>query len=163
MATRRTGLALALVAIVGAVLALYYWAHKLITPAQALAFAQSFANLAVALVLVLAAGGVGHRLLGILFGADTDLNMPGAGSVVEVTLGWGAIGLGMLLLGALRLYYPIVAWALAGLLLFALRRDIRAWTSATAEFLRALAPVGRLEHVAAGFSVVILALGLLRA
>ena len=163
MATRRTGSALALVAIVGAVLALYYWAHKPITPAQAVAFAQSFANLTVALVLVLAAGGVGHRLLGILFGAGTDLNMPGAGSVVEITLGWGAIGLGMLLLGALRLYYPIVAWALVGLLLFALRRDIRAWISATAKFLRALAPVGRLEHVAAGFSVVILVLGLLRA
>ena len=163
MSTRRTGLALALVAIVFAVLALYYWAHKPITPAQALALAQSFANLAVALVLVFVAGGVGRRLLGMTFGAGSDLKMPGTGSVVEVALGWGAIGLGMLLLGALRLYYPIVAWALAGLLLFVLRRDIGAWLSDTAKFVRALAPVGRLEHLAVGFSVLILALGLLRA
>jgi hypothetical protein len=163
MTTRRTALALGLFAIVGAVLALYYWAHKPITPALALAFVQSFANLAVALILVLAAGGVGRRLLDMLFGAGSDLNMPGAGSVVEVTLGWGAIGLGMLLLGALRLYYPIAAWALAGLLLFVLRRDIGAWLLATAQLARALAPAGRLERVAAGFSVLVLAFGLMRA
>lgn len=163
MTTRRTGLALALVAIVGGVLGLYYWAHKPITPAQALAIANSFANLAVALVLVLLAGGLGHRCLQWWFGSEPALAFVSDRSVVEVALGWGAIGLAMLLLGALRLYYTIAMWALAGFLLLMLRRDIGAWWSATANMVRALAPVGRLGRVAAGFSVLVLALGLLRA
>lgn len=165
MTTRRTGLALALVGLVGAVLALYYWVHKPVTPAQALAIGQSIANLATALALVLLGGGLGRRVLYHWLGAESAESSiwAGEGAVVEAALGWGLLGLGMLLLGLLRLYYPGVAWLLAGLLLVVLRRDVGAWCAAIAKAVRALAPTGRLARVAAAFSGLMLALGLLRA
>src|SRR5712692_7016587 len=69
----------------------------------------------------------------------------------------------MLLVGALRPDYPVAVSALAGWVLFVARRDIGEWWAATAQFGRVLAPVGRLERAAAGFLVLVLALGLLRA
>ncbi len=163
MSTRRTGLGLALVAVVGAVLALYYLAHKPITPIQALAFAQTFANVAVAFALVVAAGGLGHRLRRGWLGEEQDPPLAGVGSFIEVALGWGTLGLGMLLLGALRLYYPAVVWLLTAGLVVWLRRDVRGWVATTLATLRALAPASRLERVAAGFALLVLGLGFLRA
>jgi hypothetical protein len=163
MANRRTGLALALVAIVGAVLALYYWVHKPLTPVEALVFAQTFANLAVALALTVTAGGLGRRLLGQLFGAGSEQSLGGSGWFVEVALGWGALGLGMLALGALHLYDSVAVWLLAVGLLVWLRRYIWGWTMAAVEATRSLVPQGRLERVAAGFTLLMLSLGVLRA
>ena len=165
MTNRRTGLALVLVALTGAVLALYYYVHKPITPAQALAFAQSLANVIVALALVVLAGGLGQRLLHFWLGPQPAEGAVSDGErvVVEVALGWGVIALGMLGLGLLRLYYPIVAWVLAGLLLLLLWRNCRAWCGALASSVRALAPAGRLARAAAAFTGLILAVGFVRA
>jgi len=163
MTNRRTGLALALVAVVGAVLALYYWMHKPVTPTEAGAFAGTFANLAVAFVLTLTAGGLGRYLLRRLFGTRSDLSWAGSGWFIEMALGWGALGLGLLALGALHQFYSAIVWVLVAGLLVWLRHDMRAWVVATLAILHSLAPQGRLERLAAGFTLLMLSLGFLRA
>jgi len=175
MTARRALLALSLVAVVGAVLALYYAVHKPFGPAQALLFAQSLANLLVAAALLVLGGALGRRLLAWGLGAapkraaaplgaaPADTLPAGERVVVEAALGWGAIGVGMLALGLLRLYYPLAAWLLAILLLLWLRREAAAWCAEAARALRALAPAGRLAGTAAGFVGFVLALGFLRA
>ena len=67
--------------LVGAVLALYYWVHKPVTPVEALALAQTFASLAVALALTLTAAGLGRRLLSLMFGAESEQSLAGSGAV----------------------------------------------------------------------------------
>jgi len=163
MLNQRTGLALALVALVGAVLALYYGVHKPVTPAEALALAQTFANLLVALVLTVSAGGLGRRLLRQYFGAGCEQSLAGSGAIVAVALGWGVLGLALLVVGALHLFYPAVMWVLMVGLLLWLRRDAWGWAAATLSTMRSLAPMGRLDRLAAGFTLLMLGLGFLRA
>src|SRR5258705_8263451 len=152
MTIRRIGLAVVITALVAGVLALYYVVHKPITPAQALAIAQTCANVAVALILAFAAGGVGHRLLRVVFGAGADPNAAGDATIVAVTLGLGTLALAMLLLGALRLYYPIVVWLLSVGLCLWLRRDIHQWAAMLVETARTVVPGSRVERLAAGFT-----------
>ena len=163
MTIRRAWLALGLVATIAVVLSLYYLVHKPVTPVQALAFAQTLANLAVALIVVLIGGGLGRWLLRLWLGEKTGAAPSSARGLLEVMLGWGALGLGLLLLGALRLYYPAVAWVLAAAALVGLRRDIRAWAAGVLDLARSLAPAGRLERLAAAFTLLVLSLSLLRA
>lgn len=163
MTLRRLGLAVVITALVGGVLAPYYLVHKPLTPGQALALLQSGLNLAVALALVLAAGGLGRRLLRAALGAGPATTAPGSGPLIAVALGLGALSLTMLLLGALRLFYPAVAWLLVGGLGLWLRRDIAAWVAALAATVRLLVPSSRLERLAAGFVLVVFSVGFLRA
>src|SRR5271169_777087 len=103
MTTRQAALAVAVVSLLAATLGVYYLVHKPFGLPQALAFVQSLANLAVAAGLVVLGGALGRRLLASWLGAASATLPAGEKVVIEVALGWGAIGLGMLALGLLRL------------------------------------------------------------
>src|SRR4029078_197171 len=121
-----------------------YATHKPVTPIQALALAQTSANIGVALVLVLLGGGLGHRLLRLWLGPASPLETS-ARAILEAALGWGALALIMLLLGAARLYYPALLWVISAALFVWLWSDVRAWLSAVLTLARGLAPEGVFE------------------
>jgi hypothetical protein len=165
MSRRRTGLALGLVVGLAATLVIYYWVHKPITPVAALAVGGTLATLVVVAVLVLLGGGIGRRVLRLWLGSQDIVWFlsPGARATLEATLGWGLLALSLLGLGLARLYYSQVAWPVVVLLLIELRRDIRAWSAQLVAAVKSLAPEGRLARLAAAFTALMLAQGLLQA
>jgi hypothetical protein len=163
MSLRRLGLALAVIVLLAVVLAEYYVVHKPLGPEQALRLVETAANSLIAGLLVVLAGGVGHCLWRAGFSRAAEPEPAASTAYLALALGWGALGLGLLLLGAARLYYPAVLWLLVAGLLLGLRRDIRSWLLAVRQSLRGLTPAGRLEGLAAVFTLLVLSLGFLRA
>ena len=120
-----------------ALLAAYYYFHKPITPAQAVSLAGVAADAGVAALLTVLGGSLGRRCLS---SGAFDFGPAGAGRrvVVEVALGWGLIGLALLVLGLARLYYSLALWALVLAALAALWRDARGWLADLGQVLRGL-------------------------
>jgi hypothetical protein len=148
----------------GAVLALlatlsaYYWVHKPVTPAQAVAVAGGWADLGTALLLTLLGGGLGRRLLRGWLAPS-----PGERITLQAALGWGVMGLALLGLGLARLYYPALMWALTLVALLVLWREVRGWLADFFQALRVIWFPSRVSRLAASFVLFMLALGLLRA
>jgi hypothetical protein len=160
----RTWLSLFVVVALFAVLGVYYWAHKPVTPEQALVLAASILNLAVAASVVAAAGALGRNVLGRLVGpAGLSAATAGERVTLSAALGLGLIGLIMLALGMAGGLYPLVAWALFAGLLAWLWRDVRRWVADLRAVVAGLLPAGRFEAAAAAFVLLVLVLGLLRA
>ena len=154
--------ALAVVAALAAVLAGYYLVHKPLTPAQALAYASTAANLAVAALLTGLGGGLGRRLLRGLW-AREGAEDPAERMTLAVALGWGALALTVLTLGLVRALHAWLLWGLALAALWVVRVEVRAWARDLRSALRALAPAGRLDGICAVFVALILGLGALQA
>jgi hypothetical protein len=133
-----------------ALLAAYYYVHKPIYPAQALALAAVLADAGAAGLVTLVGGAVGRRLLRRYF---TSVPSAEAGGrlgqrvVVEVALGWGVVGLALLALGVAHLYYPALMWVLVAAVLGLLRHDVRGWLADGLQAVKALCCPQGLSHV----------------
>lgn len=132
-----TGIALGVVLALAGLLGLYYFVHKPILLAQALALASVLADAGVAVLLTLLGGGAGRRLLRAI-SSPASREEAGQWVVVEVAVGWGGIGLTLLALGLAGLYSSIWLWALTLLALLALWRDLGGWLKDFLSALRAL-------------------------
>lgn len=130
---RRLALPLGLVFALAVILGAYYFVHKPIQREQAVALFSALADVAVVALLTLLGGGVGRRFLRRWLIAS-----PGERVAVQLALGWGVVGLVMLGLGLARLYYSIVIWPLALVILSILWRDLCGWLADGLHALRAL-------------------------
>jgi len=162
--SRRAVLALALALGLIAVLGVYYWIHKPITSALAVALASTSVNLGVAVWLTLIGGGLGRRVWrGVGAEREGSPLLVGERVGIHAALGWGGLGLVMLGLGLARLYYAPLLWAAALCATFLLWRDVYAWLMDVGVSLRELWPTDRLTKVTTAFGLFVFALGLLRA
>jgi len=128
LSDRRVWFAFSFLILLTAILSAYYWVHKPVTPAQAAALASPLADAAVAGLLTLVGGGLGRRLLGRWKRDESALYLNlGEQVMVQVALGWGVMGLSLLALGLLHLYYSDLIWALTALALLLIGRDAWAW------------------------------------
>jgi hypothetical protein len=159
-----TWVAVGVVLGLAALLAAYYYVHKPIEPAQALVIASALADAGVAALVTLAGGTVGRRLLrGFFHGGRASA---GRRVVVEVALGWGAIGLALLALGVAHLLYSALLWVLLAALGL-LWRDLRGWLTDCWRAVESLCCPHGLSRLSIAWPAVfvfgVLALGLLRA
>ena len=155
---RRVWISLGLVMALALILAGYYAVHKPVTLAQSLALVSVLADASVAALLTLACGGLGRRLA-----RGEDIASPGARIALQAALGWGVMGLAMLALGLVNLYYPALIWIAVLLALGVFGRDAREWLVDLARAVRAMWLTGGLIGWASLFVWLTLVLGLLRA
>jgi hypothetical protein len=99
----------------------YYYVHKPVSLAQATALGRSLLDLFGAVMLVSLAGGLGRRL----FPAQTLSALERFS--IQAALGFGALGLLWLAIGALRLYSVGTAWLLLAVGWIILRRSCLHW------------------------------------
>jgi len=168
LSDRRLWFAFSFVIALAAILSAYYWVHKHITPAQAAALAAPLADAAIAGLLTLVGGGIGHRLLSRWKEDEAPALTIGEQVMLQAALGWGVMGLMMLALGVLHLYYSDLVWALTTLALLLTGRDAWAWLMDLFSALRLLMRTwfsGPLSftHLAGAFGLLMLTLGGLRA
>lgn len=156
---RRTVAVIAAVVWMALVLGLYYWVHKPLTPALAVALGGALLDLAVAAGFAAIAAGLGRRLL-------KPLDLSGWSAAERLALN------GMLGLGALSLIVALVGIAALNALSVALvlalagvwaRREIGAWLREARGWLRGSLPASGWERTLAQFAFVLLALALLLA
>jgi hypothetical protein len=128
LSDRRLWFAFSFLIALTAILSAYYWVHKPVTPVQVAAMASPLADTAVAALLSLVGGGIGRRWLRRWKRAEAafDLNL-GEQVTLEAALGWGGMGLSLLALGLLHLYYSDLIWALTALALLRTGREAWAW------------------------------------
>jgi 4-amino-4-deoxy-L-arabinose transferase-like glycosyltransferase len=155
---RGLAFSLGIVFALAVILSAYYLVHKPVRPAQALVLLSTLADASVAILLTLIGGGAGRRIL-----RDWTHTSVGERLTLQLALGWGVVGMLMLALGLLRLYYSILIWPLVLISLLLLRRDIRGWLADVVSALRALRFPDRLSRLAGFFVLFTLALGLLSA
>lgn len=99
----------------------YYFYHKPLAIAQAVALVRAVGQFAAALALTSAAGGLGARLF------PGDGLHPLTRLALQAALGLGLLGLGVLILGSIVGLQPIVWWILLGLLLILNGRVVGMW------------------------------------
>jgi hypothetical protein len=137
----------------------YFIVHKPFTPDLALHLGTALGRLIAVTLLVVAAGGLGRRLLPMA-ALDT---MPLACLALQAALGLGLLGLGVLALGVLGGLRPWVGWLSLALLLFWLRRSALAWLDQWRGLDQAWRPAGRLGNFLAVCIALVLAFTLLSA
>jgi hypothetical protein len=128
LSDRRLWFAFSFIVALTAILSAYYWVHKPVTPEQAAALASPLADIAVAALLSLIGGGIGRHVLRRWRRDEAafDLNL-GEQVTLQAALGWGVMGLILLALGLLHLYYSDLIWALIALALLRTWREAWAW------------------------------------
>ncbi len=155
---RRRALPLAIVFALVVILGAYYLIHKPVQGDQAVGLFSTLANVAVVGAFTLLGGGVGRRFL-----RNWLIASPGERTTLQLTLGWGIIGMAMLALGLVRLFYTTLIWPLVLGVLLILWRDARGWFGDCLHALRALWLPDRLSRLAGFFVLFTLGLGLLTA
>jgi len=156
MSERRRWLTAALVIVwLAAVYLAYYYVHKPLRPAQALAVIQAAADLVTVGLLAAVAGGLGLRLLG-----DSRPASRSEAVAWSAGLGLGLMALAMLALGAVGGYRVWLLWLLLPLVVLLLRRDIRAWLGLVRGLWSNLWPAGRATRLWQGYVLVIFGLTL---
>lgn len=154
--THRTVAVIVAVVWMALVLGLYYWVHKPLTPALAVALGGALFDLAVAAGFAAIAAGLGRRLL-------KPLDLTGWSAAERLALD------GMIGLGALSMIVALVGMAALNALSVALvlalagvwsRREIGAWLREARGWLRGGLPASGWERTLARFAVVLLALAL---
>lgn len=154
--THRTVAVIVAVVWMALVLGLYYWVHKPLTPALAVALGGALFDLAVAAGFAAIAAGLGRRLL-------KPLDLTGWSAAERLALngmlGLGALSLIVALVGIAALNALSVALVLALASVWA-RREIGVWLREARGWLRGSLPASGWERTLARFAVVLLALAL---
>ncbi len=134
--------------------AYYYVNHKPFSPSTALILGVGFFNLLVALLITTLAGGLGRwMMIGIskcsgqegttglpFIGRESEVKKdgfrirPAVQLVLESTLGFGVLGLGVLLFGTTIGVNALVVWAATGILAVGLRKHLSGWLGQWRDF-----------------------------
>ncbi len=115
----------------------YYWVHKPLNPALALALGGALLDVLTALALVLAAGGLGRRALARL---DVAALTRQERLALSAGIGLGLVSGTSALLGMAGLYRGIVLWPLLVIAALVTRRDLAAWAREAGLLLRSAPP-----------------------
>ena len=151
------GIAVLCVVWLAAIVAGYYVLHKPVGLPLAGAFVRAARDVAVGLLLLSLAGGLGRR---ILSEAHPDLL---AALALQGALGLGCLSLGLLGLGVLGFLTRPTLWAAVVILVIWLRKDLWGWVRQLSALRAALLQGGRTAGVIAALSAFIAAAALVEA
>lgn len=139
------------------VICLYYVPHKPFSTTVALATARAALDVTLAVILVTTAGGLGRRL------CPAPHPEPLAAQVIQASVGFGVVSLGLLIMGTLGLFQRWALWLALAALVMLVRSPIRGWLRDWRQLAQVDQTRGRFVRVLAALAGAVLVASLLEA